>query len=64
MTSSKSILLLAFFAFVGAEIESVQSEVFIAHKVFIMKRKSTYKSKMQALPIFSFNVYKLRYATL
>ena len=58
------ILLLAFFAFVCAEMESVQYAVFCLQYECCMKRKSTYKSKMQALPIFSFNVYKLRYATL
>lgn len=45
MTSSKSILLLDFFGFVGAEIESVQIEVFITQKVFVMKRKTPTKAK-------------------
>ncbi len=42
---------MAFFAFVGAEMESAQYAVLSLQYECCMKRKSTYKSKMQALPI-------------
>lgn len=55
MTSSKSILLLAFFGFVGAEGGSVQCTGYSVQCVFVVKRKSTYKIKMQMLLIFYFH---------